>query len=148
MTDVNKKELYKKFPLVLRQKLESGEIEFPSATLFTYERIKTYRAINRKRDDFSAVCLDDFKSYFDLGKKPKGHKHKGINENYDKDPRYYGVSSSLKREIVELAMKFPNPNKKMAVGYVHCDGGPECTEDNHVCWWLFEGADVSGFSIL
>jgi hypothetical protein len=44
-------------------------------------------------------------------------------------------------------MKFPNPNKKMAIGYVYKEGGPQDTKDQHVCWWLYEGADVSGFKI-
>lgn len=46
-------------------------------------------------------------------------------------------------------MKFPNPNKKMAVGYVHKESGPQKTTEKtqHVCWWLYEDADVSGFQI-
>ncbi len=46
-------------------------------------------------------------------------------------------------------MKFPNPKKKMAVGNVYKEGGPQETNSiqQHVCWWLFEDADVSGFKI-
>ena len=44
-------------------------------------------------------------------------------------------------------MKFPNPKKKMAAGYVYSEGGPQHTVDQHVCWWLYEGADVSGFKL-
>ena len=45
-------------------------------------------------------------------------------------------------------MKFPNPKKKMAVGYVYSEGGPQCTEEEHVCWWLYDGTDVSGFKLM
>ena len=45
-------------------------------------------------------------------------------------------------------MKFPNPKKKMAAGYVYSEGGPQHTVDQHVCWWLYEGADVSGFKLM
>lgn len=46
-------------------------------------------------------------------------------------------------------MKFPNPHKKMAVGYVYKEGGPQETNHKaqHVCWWLFENADISNFKI-
>ena len=46
---------------------------------------------------------------------------------------------------MEQKMKFPNPNKKMAKGCVYKEGGPQETKDQHVCWWLYEDADVSGF---
>lgn len=45
-------------------------------------------------------------------------------------------------------MKFPNPHKKMAGGYVYSEGGPQETKDDHVCWWLYEAADVSGFKLM
>lgn len=44
-------------------------------------------------------------------------------------------------------MKFPNPNKKMAEGYVYKEGGPQETKGQHVCWWLYKDADVSGFKL-
>lgn len=133
-----------KFPVVLRDKLLNNTIELPDDTQFEYEKIKTYRAVARKVDDFHTVTRNDFKSYFELGKKPKA---RGVKDP-EKDPRYYGVSSSLSKEIVEQKMRFPNPNKKMAVGYVYCEGGPELTEDQHVCWWLYEGVDLSGFKLI
>lgn len=140
--------LYEKFPAVLKAKLMNNEIAFPEGTLFEYEPIFTYRAIERKNEDSREVSIDDFKSYFELGKKPKGPRGKIID--YTSNPHFYGVSSFLKKEIVEQTMKFPNPNKKMAAGYVYCEGGPEHTtyEKEHVCWWLYEDADVSGFKIM
>ena len=95
---------------------------------------------------YREVTLEDFKSYYELKKTPKIPR--GMKKDVTMDPHYYGVSSFLKKEIVEQKMKFPNPKKKMAVGYVYCEGGPEDTNDQHVCWWLYEGTDVSGFRLI
>lgn len=145
------KNLCLKFPTILRDKLLQNEIEFPDTTQFEYEDLLTYRAVSRDIDDNSEVTLDDFKSYFELGKTPKRTKRtkvRGISKDFAKNPHIYGVSSFLRKEIVEQIMKFPNPKKKMASGYVHCAGGPQDTVDEHVCWWLYDGADVSGFKLI
>lgn len=134
-----------KFPVILKDKLLKKEIELPDAVLFDYEPILTYRAVEREKDDYRAIRLEDFKSYFELKKTPKNAR--GIKKDWSKDPYYYGVSSFLDRKIVEQKMKFPNPRKKMAVGNVYKEGGPQETKKQHVCWWLFEDADVSGFMI-
>ena len=139
--------LIEKFPVVLREKIKKGELIFPEGTKYIYEPILTYRAIAREKDDFTDVSRDDFKSYFELGKEPK-KKPRGIRlENV---PEWYGVSSYLKKEIVEQKMNFPNPHKKMASGYVNCKGGPQYTnaKEYHVCWWLFEDADISGYKLV
>ena len=47
-----KDELCMKFPAVLKEKLLRREIELPDATLFDYEPILTYRAVERKKDDY------------------------------------------------------------------------------------------------
>ena len=140
------KEVCLKFPVVLRNKLLQNEIEFPDSTQFEYEDLYTYRAVARSADDEREITLDDFKSYFELGKKPK--KPRGTSCNAESDPHLYGVSSFLQREIVEQIMKFPNPKKKLAAGYVCSAGGPQDTVDQHVCWWLYEDADVSGFKLV
>ena len=64
-------ELYLKFPKVLRTKLLSEEIKLPDSTQFEYTKIYTYRAVERKDDDNREVTMEDFKSYFELGKTPK-----------------------------------------------------------------------------
>ena len=102
--------------------------------------------VTKKNQDFTDNYLDNYRSYFELKKTPKTPR--GMGRNIENDPHYYGVSSFLKKEIVEQIMKFPNPKKKMAVGYVYCEGGPQDTNDQHVCWWLYEGADVSGFELM
>lgn len=139
-------ELCNKFPAVLRDKLLSNEIELPDTTQFEYDNLLTYRAVERDVDDNREITLEDFKSYFELGKKPK--RPRGMSGDISKNPHYYGVSSFLNREIVEQKMKFPNPKKKMAVGYVYSAGGPQSTNDQHVCWWLYAGVDVSGFRLM
>lgn len=141
------KELCVKFPAVLRDKLLNNELELPDTTQFEYDSLFTYRAVERNTDDYREVTLEDFKSYFELKKKPK-RKPRGMVRDIKKDPHYYGVSSFLKREIVEQKMRFPNPKKKMAAGYVYSAGGPQSTNDQHVCWWLYDGADVSGFKLI
>lgn len=143
---VNEK-LCAKFPAVLRNKLINKEIEFPDTVEFEYDELYTYRAVARNTDDNREVTLEDFRSYFELRKIPKKPRGMG-EEDITKNPYYYGVSSFLKREIVEQKMKFPNPKKKMAAGYVYSAGGPQDTSDQHVCWWLYEGADVSGFKLI
>lgn len=140
------KALCLKFPAVLRDKLLNNEIELPETTQFEYDDLFTYRAVERKVDDYREVTLEDFRSYFELRKTPKTPR--GMSGDFTKDPHYYGVSSFLKREIVEQKMKFPNPKKKMAAGYVYSGGGPQNTNDQHVCWWLYDGADVSGFKLI
>lgn len=141
-------ELCLKFPENFRRKLLAKEIEFPDTTSFEYDKLYVYRAVSRSADDNSEVTVEDFKSYFELGKKPK--QPRGTMGDITQDPHYYGVSSFLKREIVEQIMKFPNPKKKLAAGFVYCEGGPQDTNVNnqHVCWWLYEGTDVSGFKLM
>ena len=140
------KALCLKFPAVLRDKLLNNEIELPETTQFEYDDLFTYRAVERKVDDYREVTLEDFRSYFELRKTPKTPR--GMSGDFTKDPHYYGVSSFLKREIVEQKMKFPNPKKKMEAGYVYSGGGPQNANDQHVCWWLYDGADVSGFKLI
>lgn len=140
-------EMCLRFPVVLRDKLLKKEIELPDTVFFDYEPVLVYRAAERKKEDDTPIQAEDFKSYFELKKTPKGAR--GVKKDWKKDPHYYGVSSYLDRKIVEQMMKFPNPRKKMAVGYVHKEGGPQETnkDTKHVCWWLYEDADVSGFEI-
>ena len=140
------KEICEKFPAVLRDKLLNKEIELPDGTQLEYDKIWVYRAVERKAEDSSEITLDDFKSYFQQNKTPK--RPRGTKEDFLKNPTYYGVSSFLDRKKVEELMNFPNPNKKMAAGYVYCEGGPQFTKDIHVCWWLYEKADVSGFELI
>ena len=96
------------------------------------------------RDDFRPVTSDDFKSYAELGRRRKRGQTYDVNS-----PNYYGVSCFVRKEIVENLMGFPNSHKKIAAGYVFCQGGPQQSNEaaGHVCWWLFENADLSGFSV-
>ena len=91
------------------------------------------------------IDKNDFRSYFELGKKPK-KLVKG--RSLKNDAHWYGVSTFTNKEIIEFNMKFPNPHKKMAAGYVHCEGGLQETKDEHVCWWLYKDVDLSSFRIM
>lgn len=132
---------YLKFPSVIREKICSGEFVFPENTKFAYEPILAYRGIGRSENDFSAVSRKDFMSYAE-----RKISRRGIDRN---DPHYYGVSLFLNRESVENALKFPRPDKKIAVGKVYAEAGP--AEMNgvtgHVCWWLYENVEIKGFII-
>lgn len=72
-----------------------------------------------------------------LKKQPKSPR--GGKKDFSRAPHYYGVSSFLKKEIMEQLMNFPNPRKKMAVGYVQDKGGPQDTniKRQHVYWPAF-----------
>lgn len=135
---------YSKFPALLKSKLISGEIEFSESTEFVYSKILAYRGVIRNRDDDLEVKKEDMRSYAELNrKKLRGQK-------YDQtDPCYYGVSFFEKKSQVQIALKFPRPNKKIIEGYIYMEGGPKesNTETGHVCWWLYENTDVSGFKI-
>ncbi len=42
-------------------------------------------------------------------------------------------------------MHFPRPSKKICSGLVCMEGGPQLTEEQHINWWIYEDADLSGF---
>lgn len=116
----------------------------------TVEEFDAIRRMNFPKDfiDFFEIALidkNDFRSYFELGKKPK-KLVKG--RSLKNDAHWYGVSTFTNKEIIEFNMKFPNPHKKMAAGYVHCEGGPQETKDEHVCWWLYKDVNLSSFRIM
>lgn len=134
-----------RFPAILKEKIASGEFRFPSGTEFCYTPIKAFRCVEREKDDNNIITRNDFKSYAELGRKKTRGKIIDIHR-----PEYYGVSLFRKKEIVENIMKFPNPHKKMAVGYVVQEYGPQLTnyETEHVCWWLYENVDLKDFIII
>lgn len=131
-----------KFPAILREKLESGEVELPDDTKIEYGPIWAYRGIDRERDDITPVTEKDFQSYASLKRRLKRGMKKTAN--------YYGVSLYQTKTAVENALKFPRPSKKIAKGYVVQEGGPQQTnkETQHICWWLYEDFNISGFVII
>ena len=132
---------YLKFPSVLREKIENGEFVFPENTKYQYSPIFGFRGIERTVNDYTAVSRKDFLSYAELNV-----SRRGINK---KDPHYFGVSLFVNKESVENALKFPRPDKKIAQGYVYAEDGPSelNLESGHICWWLYDNAEVKGFSI-
>lgn len=143
MNEMELLEIYNKFPVVLRHKLINSEVVFPDKTMFSYEQFKAFRGILREPEDHTPLNVNDMKSYFEEGKKPRGSKY---NEN---DPSIYSVSLFRRLEDFANVFKFPKPGKKVAHGYVFMEGGPQlCSEtSSHVDWWLFENVDLSNFVI-
>lgn len=131
-----------KFPSVMKEKIRNGEFIFPEKTLFAYDPILAYRGIQRGENDFRAVSRKDFMSYAE-----RKVSRRGIDRN---DPHYFGVSLFLNRESVENALKFPRPDKKIAVGKVYAEAGPAEINDvtGHICWWLYDNVEIKGFSII
>lgn len=140
-------EIFLRFPAVLRHKLLNGELELPVNTKFTYSPIYAYRAVEREASDIHEVSINDFRSYFELNKKPKMPRGLSL-QDIEKDAHFYGVSCFTERKIVEQKMRFPNPHKKLAAGYVIQECGPEETKDFHVCWWLYENVEINSFNLL
>ena len=64
-----KEDVYLKFPAILKEKLQSGEIHFPEKTHFEYQPIRAYRGIAREEEDDTPVNINDFRSYAEMGKK-------------------------------------------------------------------------------
>ena len=133
---------YLKFPDIIRKKIVCGEFSFPKGTCFSYEPIQGFRCIQRAEDDFEAVSRKDFMSYAEMN-----INRRRVDKN---DPHYYGVSLFLNKESVENALKFPRPNKKIAVGKVYSEVGPAEVnrETGHICWWLYDNVEIKGFSIV
>lgn len=63
------------------------------------------------------------------------------------DINYYGTSLYDKKEMLANNMKLPRPTKKICSGYVFMEGGPQCTKNHHINWWMYEKVDLSGFDI-
>ena len=139
------KDLYNKFPSILKEKLKSGEIAFPNGTEYHYDKIEVYRAVARKKDDFSCVNRNDMQSY---AEKDMNKRVAVDSKKYDEnDPHYYGVSFFTNIRYLKVNMKFPRKNMKIAKGYVYQEGGPQHTkkEKHHVCWWIFKNVSFDDF---
>lgn len=140
-------ENYYKFPTFLKNKLEDKEVIFPENTKFEYKEITAYRAINRKPDDFTPLVLEDMRSFAEIDAKEIGKKVRGKKRHDTSSPKYYGVSLFTSIDKVKQELKLPRPNKKVVVGKVYKEGGPELTEDLHICWWLYRDVSFKNFSI-
>ena len=139
MNQEMEEEYFNKFPEILRMKLANHEIVFPEGTRFLYEKILAYRGVIRGKDDNTPVNRSDMQSYYAMGKIPRG-------VNYEANAQYYAISLFKTLDGLRESWKFPKPNKKVAQGYVHQDGGPQYTDSKgHISWWLYEDCDISGF---
>ncbi|MCM1304089.1 MAG: hypothetical protein NC305_11880 [Lachnospiraceae bacterium] len=139
-------DLLMKFPVIFRNKLESGEIVLQDEVKFEYEPVWAFRCIDRKAADTTDVSRNDFRSNAELGRT----NFKGKIEHPELLPEYYGVSFYRKREELDVRLGLPRKNRKVVEGYIRQEGGPQLQsgKTSHVCWWLYENADVSSFSIV
>ena len=143
MTEEQLQVYYEKFPAVLKEKLKNGNLYLPENTEYDYVPIEAHRMVIRKDDDNTPFNLEDMKSYYQLGKKPRGGM---IDES---NPIFYAVSLYENIEMLKMCMDFSNPRKKIAHGYVYKEGGPSLKgEKTHISWWLFSDVDLSGFDIM
>lgn len=138
-------ELLMKFPVIFRDKLRSGEIVLQDEVKFEYEPILAFRCITRKESDTTAVSRNDFQSNAEL----RRTNFKGKIAHPEQLPEYYGVSFYQKREELDVRLGLPKKNRKVVKGYIQQEGGPQLqsSKSSHVCWWLYENADVSNFSL-
>lgn len=98
------------------------------------EEIIVFRICNS-----SQITHNDFKSYYELGKR-------WINP---KDFRYYGVSVFKDKNETQMLLGMPNnKNKYIAEGITskNCGVIKQGTSNNknstsHITWWLFDGAE-------
>jgi hypothetical protein len=132
-----------KFPVILRDKLKVKDIRFPEGTLFDYESILAYRMIIRESNDTSCFSRKDMQSYAEQGK-----TRIGVKQIDTTSPMYYGVSLFKTIDKVNQTFNLPKPDKKVAQGHIYKEGGPQYTKDVHVCWWLYDDVDLSGFEIM
>lgn len=127
------------FSAILREKIKNGEFEFPEDTEYTYTPIKGYRCYFRKEDDQTIPNREDFRSHAELGKILRG---KGSSK-----PEYYGTSLFTSLAELNNIQSLNKPEKKVAVGKIIQEGGPirRNEKKGHICWWLYENADLSSF---
>lgn len=133
---------YDKFPVLLREALKKGEVFFPEGIEIDYVPFPAFRMVFREEGDNTPVSRNDFCSYAELGKKPRGMDIDNIGR--------YSASLYRTRQSVVNALKLPRPGKKLIEGLVYSKGGPCYKGGNeHVDWWLYEETkEVTGFVII
>ena len=132
---MDEKEYYMKFPSVLKQALLNGEVCFDDKTQKEYEPFEVYRGVVREKGETLEVKKEDFLSYAELKKKPRGKKKVDIG--------WYSCSCFTEKKELEEALKLPRANKRIIKGKVKKEYGPQRTNETskHVDWWLFEDAE-------
>lgn len=128
------------FPAVLKEKLKMGEISFPNGTEYRYHDIEAYRCYFRKENEKNEINREDFRSHAELKIQLRG-------KNVYKRPEYYGTSLFTSLEELQNIESLNRPQKHIAKGYIQDKGGPvyRNIKNSHICWWLYEKADVSSF---
>lgn len=127
------------FPAILREKMKKGEFTFPTNTEYVYSPITAYRCYFRNDGDDTLLNREDFRSHAELGRVLRG--------NGSSKPEYYGTSLFTSLGTLNNIQSLNKPEKRVAVGNINQESGPISRNELrcHVCWWLYEKADLSSF---
>lgn len=128
---------FSRFPSILKNDLKKYNMNFPENTLWEYEPNTVFRGIVRKKNEDLTVVNEDFLSYAELGKEPKGST---VGPG---DIEYYSCSCFQSKKQLERAMFLPHPNRRIIKGKIYDTKG--CisinTSSSHVDWWIYENAN-------
>lgn len=139
------RDYYDKFPSVLKSKLYNSEVIFKDNVKFEYEQFYAFRVVIREDNDFTPVNANDMKSYFELGKVPRGCSKEMVENNAE----YYAISLFLSVDSLKQCFNFPRPTKKLAKGSIKMENGPyQEGKNSHISWWLYENAKFDDFSLI
>lgn len=126
---------YLKFPSLLKEAIIQYNIEFPKETQTIYQRKEAFRGIVRKEGEVATPNNDDFLSYAELGKIPRGRSIKDIE--------IYSCSCYKTQKELEVGFKLPRPNRRIIKGLICDNKGCICVskESGHIHWWIYENAN-------
>lgn len=126
------------FPAVLKEKIRTGEFVFPNETEYKFDLIEAYRCYFRNNDN-RTIDREDFRSHAEKGIRLRG--------TGNRKPEYYGTSLFVSLDELENIESLNKPGKCIAKGLIYDKGGPICKsqKNTHICWWMYEKADVSSF---
>lgn len=138
------KEFYLKFPAVLRDALVSGEVSFCDGVECEFETFSAYRGVFRKDgNSFKPLARSDFDSQAEKSLN-EGHNEKRKNRRkIDNGAGFYSCSMFINLEEISKALKFPQKDRRIALGPVSMKNGCiRCScENSHVDWWLYKDTD-------
>ncbi len=137
--DMEEKEYFSKFPMILRDALLNGKVKFPNELKKEYCDIKSYRIVTLK-DDKGEINKSDFLS----------HMERKMKEPYiplridDNNIEYYACSFFKTIDALKDRFKYPRKNKAIAKGTLKQEFGPIWeNNEEHINLFLFEGCDPS-----
>lgn len=127
-----------KFPSVLKKALTEEIVIFENEIEIEYEKFIAYRRISRTNGDTTPINRNDFKSYMEM---PEKQRPRSAVPN---DIGSYSCSLNRSVDSLKVALRLPQPNKKIMKGLVTCNYGPQLTNtiNSHVHWWLYDSLEI------